>query len=65
MTTIKDIMDKVDVDLLNLINANDCYMEYRKIAPITTSAEGLHLSGSLGIEINPKRPLGLTISQRV
>ncbi|MBY5442126.1 hypothetical protein HFO93_01215 [Rhizobium leguminosarum] len=63
MTKIDSIIDKVDADLLRLIDANETFTTYREITS-TVSRDNIALRGSLGIEINPKRTLGVAIYSR-
>lgn len=65
MTNVNDIMDKVDKDLLNLIEAGESFRTYRtlsKSAPTTSNA--FVASGTLGIEIDSRKPIGISISLR-
>ena len=64
MTKLDNIMDKVDPDLLKLIKANDDFRIYRGLATTTNSMHNVSIKGSLGVEINPNRPLGLSFSSR-
>lgn len=64
MQTVNDIMDKVDTDLMKLIEANNDFTEYKKLQSTTVSERDVSLKGSLGLMINPKHILGLSIYSR-
>lgn len=64
MITMNDILDKVDPELLKLIDASENYASYQKLTPPSSTAEDIVARGNLGLEINPKRPLGISIYHR-
>lgn len=63
MQNIEEILEKVDPDLLKLMNASQDFSEYRKITSTSVSNDVL-LSGSIGIQINPHKTLGVSIYSR-
>ncbi|MDP9787475.1 hypothetical protein [Agrobacterium tumefaciens] len=63
MPTVYDVLDKVDPDLIKLLDANEKFATYRKIAPSTTTSSTIAVvHGSLGLDIDNRKVMGLTIS---
>ncbi|NSY10851.1 hypothetical protein G6L14_02325 [Agrobacterium vitis] len=62
MSEFLDVMEKVDQELMQLIDASKSFKQYRDITATTSSASGLEIKGNLGLVINPKHPLGVSIN---
>ena len=61
MPTVNDIMDKIDTDLMKLIDANNNFSEYRKVSSSIGTGHDVSLRGVVGVQINPKNVIGLSI----
>lgn len=64
MTNNPNIRDMVSQELVDLIDASDKFKSYRETTYTTNTVSDVQIKGPLGLEINPRQPLGISIYQR-
>ena len=64
MTNNQNIRDMVSPELVDLIEASDKFKSYRETTYTTNTISDVQIKGPLGLEINPRHPLGIAIYPR-
>ncbi len=66
MDKMNGIMDTVDPDLMQLLKATEEYKQYAECLKVVETANlgQLHLSGTLGLQIDPNRQLGFCLNSK-
>ena len=62
MTRFSELLDHVDPGLSELIRSNEDFKIYKSFSRTTNVLDSSSIKGSLALEIDPRQPIGLSIS---